>query len=164
MNRSRALSLLFVVGSSLSCLGCGSSEEAAPAAPPPAAPRPPPVDALEAAMRAREETDAFALTPYEPPFRATLEEGDRQTFSAVLRDGFCYKLLAQSADGVADLDLFLYDQNGVLEQTDAREGPHPVLGGERPICPQEPGIHRAEVRMVRGHGAVLAQWYVNQSL
>jgi hypothetical protein len=149
----------------LAAPGCGGEEqaEAAPAPPPPP-PRPAPVDALEAAMRAREETDAFALTPYETPFRATLDEQGRQTFTTVLREGFCYKLLAQSGEGVEDLDVFLYDQNGVLEQTDAREGPHPVLGGERPICPQEPGIHRAEVRMIRGHGAVLAQWYVNQSL
>ena len=167
MARSRVLTALVsataLLGPALP--GCGEepAAEAAPAPPPPA-PRPPPVDALEAAMRAREETDAFALTPYETPFRATLDEEARQTFTAVLREGFCYKLLAQSGDGVEDLDLFLYDQNGVLEQTDAREGPHPVLGGERPICPQEPGIHRAEVRMIRGHGAVLAQWYVNQSL
>ncbi len=146
--------------------GCGGTEEEAPPVPatPPPAPRPPPVDALETAMRAREETDAFALSPYEPPFRATLAEGDRQTFTAVLRDGSCYKLLAQSAEGVEDLDLFLYDQNGVLMQTDARQGPHPVLGSDRPICPQEPGVHRIEVRMVHGHGAVLAQWYVNLSL
>lgn len=146
--------------------GCGGSGDEAPptTTTTPSAPRPPPVDALETAMRAREETDAFALSPYETPFRATLAEGDRQTFTAVLREGFCYKLLAQSADGVTDLDLFLYDQSGVLMQTDAREGPNPVLGGDRPICPQEPGIHRSEVRMIHGAGAVLVQWYVNQSL
>lgn len=115
-------------------------------------------------MRAREETEAFALSTYGTPFRATLAEGDRQSFTEVLRDGFCYKLLAQSADGIADLDLFLYDANNSLSQTDAREGPNPVLGGERPICPAEPGIHRVEVRMTHGHGAVLVQWYVNQSL
>jgi hypothetical protein len=159
------LSAGLAVAGGLCVPGCGGEETAAEAPPvPPPAPRPAPLDALEEAMRAREETDAFALTPYETPFRATLAEGDRQTFTSVLRDGFCYKLLAQSGEGVTDLDLFLYDPNGVLIQTDAREGPHPVLGGLRPICPAEPGIHRAEVRMVGGHGAVLAQWYVNMSL
>ena len=157
--RPRLLGLVLA----LALAGCGEPPPPTPAAPPPA-PRPPPVDALEEAMRAREETDAFALSPYGTPFRGTLEEGGRQTFTEVLREGFCFKLLAQSADGVEDLDLFLYDANGVLSQTDAREGPNPVLGGERPICPQEPGVHRAELRMVRGHGPVLAQWYVNQSL
>jgi hypothetical protein len=115
-------------------------------------------------MREREPTDAFALSPFGTPFRATLEADARQSFTEVLRDGFCYKLLAQSGEGVEDLDLFLYDGNGVLVQTDAREGAHPVLGGDRPICPQEPGVHHTEVRMVRGQGRVLVQWYMNQSL
>lgn len=165
-HRTRSTSSLVALSLALSLAGCGGEEapttEQAPTPPP--APRPPPVDALEEAMRAREETDAFALSPYETPFRGTLAEGDRQSFATVLREGFCYKLLAQSAEGVTDLDLFLTDQNGVLMQTDAREGPHPVLGTERPICPVEPGIHRTEVRMVHGSGAVLVQWYMNQSL
>jgi hypothetical protein len=115
-------------------------------------------------MREREPTDAFALSPIGTPFRAALEADGRQSFTEVLRDGFCYKLLAQSGDGVEDLDLFLYDGNGVLVQTDAREGPNPVLGSDRPICPQEAGVHRTEVRMIRGQGRVLVQWYMNQSL
>lgn len=174
MHRSAVRTLLVAcaVLAPASAWGCGGSETTATetaatetaAAEAVAPPRPPPVDALEAAMRAREETDAFALSTYETPFRATLEADQRQSFTSVLRDGFCYKLLAQSGEGVEDLDLFLYDPNGVLIQTDAREGPHPVLGSERPICPHEPGIHRTEVRMVRGQGAVLAQWYVNLSL
>jgi hypothetical protein len=165
MRARSAAALLACLGTFAVLAGCGGdAPAAAPAPPAPPPPRPAPADALEDAMRAREETDAFALTPYEPAFRATLEESGQQSFTTVLRDGFCYKLLAQSGAGIEDLDLFLYDANGVLAQTDAREGPHPVLGGERPICPEEPGIHRTEVRMVRGHGAVLAQWYVNQSL
>jgi hypothetical protein len=165
----RKLSILLVtlaapLASGAFLSGCGEPPPEPAPAPAPAPPRPPPVDALEAAMRAREPTDAFALSPYGTPFRGTLEEEARQSFTEVLREGFCYKLLAESGEGVADLDLFLYDANGVLMQTDAREGPTPILGGERPICPQEPGIHRAELRMVRGHGPVLAQWYVNQSL
>ncbi len=143
--------------------GCGS--DVAPAPPTSiSTPRPAPADALEAALRAREETDAYALTPYEAPFRASLEEGERASFTSVLAEGFCYKLLGQGDDGVRDLDLLLYDPNGSLAQLDAREGATPTLGSERPICPVEPGIHRVEVRMTRGHGAVLAQWYANQSL
>lgn len=158
-----ALAALVLLGAlSLGLGGCGGESEPAPEVVAP--PRPPPVDELEVAMRAREETEAYALTPYAEPYRVSLARGERQSFSTALREGFCYKLLVEGGPASEEIDLFLYDPNGVLSQLDAREGNDPVLGTERPICPFEPGLYRVEVRMVRGEGPLLAQWYANQSL
>ncbi len=113
-------------------------------------------------MRAREATEAYALTPFGTASRMTLHEGDRQSFSEVLHPGFCYKLLVESEDGLTDVDAYLFDVNSVLMQQDARVGGDLALGSDRPICIQEPGMFRTELRAVHGNGALLAQWYVNQ--
>ena len=161
LNRTLA-TLALLLGSN----GVAACEEPAPEAPPVptpvSPPRPPPADALEEAMRAREATEAYALTPFGTPSRMTLNEGDRQSFSEVLHPGFCYKLLVESEDGMADVDAYLFDVNSVLMQQDARVGGDLALGSDRPICIQEPGMFRTELRAVHGHGALLARWYVNQ--
>jgi len=162
-NMKRTLSTLALL---LASTGLAACEEPAPEAPlipvPVTVPRPPPADALEEALRAREATEAYALTTFGTPSRMTLNEGDRQSFSEVLHPGFCYKLLVESEDGLTDVDAYLFDANSVLMQQDAREGGDLALGRDRPICIQEPGVFRTELRAVHGHGALLAQWYVNQ--
>ncbi|MCS6856682.1 MAG: hypothetical protein NZM37_03125 [Sandaracinaceae bacterium] len=132
--------------------------------PPPPPNRPPPADALEAALRKREPKEAYALTPYEPPFRMRLKEGESQTFARVLKEGFCYKALIQCDDGVQAISARLFDPTNVLLQVDTKEGCCAALGGGRPLCPEEPGVYRIEIRLLKGEGEVLAQWYANTSL
>lgn len=159
-----ALLALSLVGTGVSLAGC-SEPPPAPAPAPEAAPtppRPPPADALEAALREREPTEAFALTPFGRPFRAHLQAGQQQTFTAVLQAGFCFKLLGQGDEAVGELELDLFDPHDVLAQRDTLEGPRAALGGERQICPEESGAYRARVTVREGGGDVLAQWYVNQ--
>jgi hypothetical protein len=162
-SRTHAIATLALLLASQGLIACEEPAPEAPPVPTPVAPpRPPPSDALEEAMRAREETEAFALTPFGTPSRMTLHEGERQSFSEVLHPGFCYKLLVESEAGITDVDAYLFDINSVLMQQDAREGGDLALGSDRPICIQEPSMVRTELRVVHGQGALLAQWYVNQ--
>ena len=162
-NMKRTLATLALL---LASTGLAACEEPAPAAPlipvPLTPPRPAPIDALEEAMRAREETEAYALSPFGTPSRMTLNEGERQSFAEVLHPGFCYKLLVESEDSITDVDAYLFDANSVLMQQDAREGGDLALGRDRPICIPEAGMFRTELRVVHGHGSLLAQWYVNR--
>lgn len=123
---------------------------------------PPPADALEAAIRERAPNEAMLMIPHEGVVRGELAEGERRDFTSVLRAGLCYKVLAQGGAGVRDLDLVVYDANGVLLQRDATEDAHPVIGVQRAICPIDPGLYRIEVRMAAGGGPWAAQVWVSQ--
>ncbi len=155
---SSLLSLLLALGT-----GSGCDE-------PPERPRmiddplelPPPADALEAAIRERAPTEAMLMIPHEAVVRGELTEGGRADLTSVLRAGLCYKVLAQGGPGVRDLDLFVFDPNGVLLQRDRTQDEHPVIGVERAVCPQEPGLYRVEVRMTAGGGPYAVQLWVSQ--
>lgn len=123
---------------------------------------PPPEDALEAAMRERAPSEAMLMIPHEPVVRGEIAEGEQRDFTSVLRAGLCYKILAQGGPGVRDLDLLVYDQNGVLLQRDATQHERPVIGVERAICPSDPGLYRFAIRMAQGGGTYAAQIWVSQ--
>lgn len=123
---------------------------------------PPPADALEAAIRERAPSEAMLMIPHEGVVRGELSEGERRDFTSVLRAGLCYKVLGQGGAGVRDLDLLVYDANGVLLQRDATQHEHPVIGIERAICPLEPGLYRIEARMAAGGGPYAIQLWVSQ--
>jgi hypothetical protein len=123
---------------------------------------PEPADALEAEIQRRSPNEALMMVPSEPPVRGELAEGTARDFSAALRAGLCYKVLGQGGPGVGDLDLLVYDQNGVLLQRDATVSAQPVIGVDRAICPTEPGLYRVEVRMARGGGPYAVQLWVSQ--
>ena len=144
-------------------LGCGQAEEGLDLRQIDEAPvLPPPADALEAEIRQRAPSEAMLMVPAEAVVRGELSEGQRRAFSAVLRAGLCYKVLGQGGPGVQDLDVFAFDPDGVLLQRDAAEGPAPVVGVQRAICPVEPGLYRFEVRMAAGAGLYAAQVWVSQ--
>lgn len=118
---------------------------------------PPPADALEARLRERGPTEAPLLVPDGPAFRATLGEGERGSFTAVLRGGVCYKVLGGAEEGVTDLDVLVYDPHNVLVQRDTSRARELVLGAERGLCPSDSGLWRFEVVAAGGAGAVIAQ-------
>lgn len=118
----------------------------------------PPADGpLEARLRERAPTEAALLVPDGPAFRATLANGDRQTFTAVLRAGVCYKVLGGADESVTDLDVLVYDPNNVLVQRDTTVGRELVIGTARGICPSDAGVWRFELVAAGGEGAVIAQ-------
>ncbi|HKP55609.1 MAG TPA: hypothetical protein VJV78_02750 [Polyangiales bacterium] len=84
--------------------------------------------------------------------RGTLNERARQGFLVVLPYGHCYRFIASGGPGVSDLDLALFDGNGVEISRDTSEDPSPNLGVVASICPSDASAVRIEARMRRGHG------------
>lgn len=109
-------------------------------------------DALGQALFARTNERASGWLKHEHVQRGTLADRGKQAFLSVLPFGHCYRFLAVSGAGVSDLDLALFDANGVEIARDVTEDGSPELGVTASICPAEPSQYRVEVRMRRGHG------------
>ena len=129
--------------------------------PAPADPDPAPADPIEARLRVRARAEAPYMVRQGEAWRATLAAGERWSFTAVLPPGLCYKVLAQGADSLTELDLFLYEEDGVLAQQDATTGSGAILGTAQPLCPQEAQQIRVEARATEGTGTVVAQLYAS---
>lgn len=138
-------------------LGACSGTYEPPPAPPD--PDPPPADPVEAALRARAQTDAPYMIRQGPSQHATLEPGRAWSFAVVLAPGLCYKVLAQGSPEV-DLQLRLFDDRGVLVQEAGDASPAATLGSARPLCPQDPISYRVEATSPTS-GAVFAQVYAS---
>ncbi|MGF1469053.1 MAG: hypothetical protein ACFCGT_23250 [Sandaracinaceae bacterium] len=148
---ARTLALLVAVGG----VGCGERTEAPPAPPS----EPPPADAFEARARAVGRERAPYMDRLADPTRGELTEGEAHDTSAVLRPGWCYKIVAVGGEGIDDIGLRAYRPDGSLVERDITEEPVTVLGVERPICPVQVGQYRIEVRAERGAGPYLVQLY-----
>ncbi len=122
-------------------------------------PETPPADALEERLRARGREVAPYMVREEDAMRGDAEAGGARDFSRLLHPGWCYKVIGLGGDGIEDLDLRVYDPNGILLQRDTTQDPQPYVGQMRPICPSESGSFRIEVRVVRGQGDFAAQLY-----
>jgi hypothetical protein len=109
-------------------------------------------DALGQALFERVTERAPGWIKHEHVQRGTLAERGRQAFLSVLPFGHCYRFIAVSGAGVIDLDLALFDANGVETARDVTEDSSPELGVTASICPGEPSQYRVEARMRRGHG------------
>jgi hypothetical protein len=147
----------FVLVLALALVGCDSVPHSPDPAPAP--PEEPPADALEARLRERGKEIAAWMMPHGPVLRGELAEGGARDFSQVMQPGFCYKFVAAGAEGIADLDLRLYDGYQVLVQRDTTQNADPYLGLERPVCPAEAAVYRLEVRAARGSGQFAVQVY-----
>jgi hypothetical protein len=93
------------------------------------------------------------------PIKGSVAAGGRSDHLAVLRAGRCYRVVAAGSDGVEDMDLLLYDPEGVLTQQDPAEDRFPVLGLQAEICPPEGGAYRLQVHMYKGGGEFAARIY-----
>lgn len=94
-----------------------------------------------------------------PPVSGELSEGGRSDHLAVLKAGHCYRIVAAGGEGVEDLDLFLYEPDGVQSQQDPGEDRYPALGVQAEICPYQPGAYRIQVHMYRGQGPFALRVY-----
>ena len=53
---------------------------------------------------------------------------------------------------MTDLDLVLFDPNGIKLQEDTRTDNYPVLGYDSPLCPMTAGTYRVQVKAYTGSG------------
>jgi len=132
--------------------GGGGTEGEEPSSDVPALEAPPPGDELAQAMYERAQQFAQGMGPATPLFRGTLETGATQDYQAVLQGARCFKIIGVGGDGVRDLDLFLFDPDGVQVQQDTATDTYPVLGLSHPICPDVSGAYRVQVKMFEGSG------------
>lgn len=126
-----------------------------PVAPPkvdPLAPPTAPGDVVAITMQRRAQMVAAGMTPATPIFRGTLAQSGVQDFQAVLQPGKCFKIIGVGGMSVRDLDLKLFDPNGVQLQQDVATDSYPALGVESPICPTTAGTYRVQVQMYQGNG------------
>ena len=91
--------------------------------------------------------------------RGTLAAGERSDQLLVLRGTYCYRILGVGSDGVEDLDLFLYDPDGVQTQQDPGQDRFPVLGLQSEICPPGSGAYRLQALMYKGTGSYVLRVY-----
>ncbi len=87
------------------------------------------------------------------PAREELAEGQVIERSLPLAPGRCYRILAASESGIADLDLEVRGPAGTRLAADASDGPTPSIGVLSPFCPAAPGDHVLVLRVARGGGA-----------
>lgn len=140
--------------------GCG--EGPPPAPPAPAASKPAfdvPADALGKQLSRAAQELAPALVLHSAVFRDRIARGGRRDFLTVLVAEHCYRILGVGDASVADLDLVLFDPNGVQVRRDLDQSPRATLGVDAELCPFEPGAYRLEARMTAGEGEVLVGVY-----
>jgi hypothetical protein len=158
----------------LSLLGCSGAPESraadelrsaapSPSQPSPAdapkIPEPPPDAPVERLLEYKAQSMAPGLIADEPPIVGELQEGGRQDYLTILKGGFCYRILGAGGTGVKDMDLFLYDPNGVQTHQDPAQDRFPLLGTQADICPLEAGKYRVQVHMYEGGGRYALRAY-----
>jgi hypothetical protein len=141
----------------LALAGCEREER--PARRAAAASAPLPDDPLEGAVEVVARERASHMRPEGDMRRLTLGAGEHQDLAFVLKDPFCYAIIAAGGSDVTDLDLLLFDPTGVPVQHDGTTHPRPTLGLREPICPPLPGVYRVQVRMTDGEGDVAVGLY-----
>jgi hypothetical protein len=107
---------------------------------------------LDRVLAQKAKKYAAGLVPDGEPFQGQLKQGQRSDHLLVLRGGHCYRVLGVAGAEVEDLDLFLYDPDGVQLQQDAAQDRYPVLGMQADICPGRSGAHRLQVHAYQGGG------------
>jgi hypothetical protein len=109
-------------------------------------------DPLGQSVRDAAREHAAGFIKMEHLWRGELATRERRAFLAVLPYGHCYRFVAAGGTGVEDLDLALFDPNGVEVQRDVTQESSAVIGEQASLCPVEPGAYRIEARMRSGAG------------
>jgi hypothetical protein len=107
--------------------------------------------ALEARLAvAREPLRARGFVQQGATTVGTLAEGEGLQRTEPLDVEHCYAVVAAASDGLADVDLFVYDAQGAEIARDIGQDAAPALE----VCPLEGGPHTVEVRAFSGAGGV----------
>ena len=125
----------------------------------PPIPEPPPGSPPAQVLEYKAYKFAPGLIADDPPVTGKLEEGGRQDYLMVLKGAFCYRILGVGAESVEDMDLFLYDPNGVQTHQDPAQDRFPLLGKQADICPPAAGQYRVQVHMYKGGGDYAVRAY-----
>lgn len=164
MGMVRLTGLLVLVGS-LAVVGAGCGRRRArAAAPPPPAPTTgayvvagayegAATDYVSQHMAVRYQQYASDMVPSSYLQHGYLYEGQEEQFSTTLEQGYCYRVIGVSGETMADLDLFIVDENGNAISQDTGVENFAVLGmGSDTLCPRWTGPFYVTARAYRGYG------------
>lgn len=164
MGMLRVWGVVLLVGSlALAGTGCGRRRARAAAPPPPAptsgsyvvagAYEGQAVDYVSQHMAVRYQQYASDMVPSSYLQHGYLYEGQTEEFSTVFEVGYCYRVIGVGGETMADLDLFIVDENGNQIAADTATDNFPVLGlGSDTICPRWTGPFYITARAYRGYG------------
>ncbi|MBX7196767.1 MAG: hypothetical protein K1X94_32240, partial [Sandaracinaceae bacterium] len=107
-------------------------------------------DVEQALTRSRTALRARGLSPVGEPEVRTLFERGAARADLPVEEGRCYVSVARGGEGVEDLDLFLFDADGVEVARDLSRGAEASIEH----CATESATYAVEVRAYRGSGAV----------
>lgn len=107
-------------------------------------------DVEEALAGVRSSMRERGLRPESEPAFANLAEGQARRVPVDVEAGRCYVVVARSGEGVADVDLFLYDEGGAEVARDLGADAAPRIEH----CPAQAGRSTLELRVFEGAGAV----------
>ena len=152
------------------CESPGADTSALPSVPPPMHSDQPPSDEATRAENAvgdslQQQLQQLAgryapgMLSAGPIRRGVLSAGEKRDYQMVLEAGRCFRVVGRGGEGVEDLDLFLFDPNGVQVRQDLGRDNAPVLGVAAPICPERSAAYRVQVRMVEGAGTYGVQLF-----
>lgn len=114
------------------------------------APRVPFRDVEAHLARSRSALRARGFSPSGQPLLDRVTEGAVVRLPVLLEAGRCYVATGRSGEGLADIDLFVFDGAGVEVARDLGADAEPSIEH----CPPESGRHTVELRAYEGAGAV----------
>jgi hypothetical protein len=109
--------------------------------------------AKDVAEMARACANATRFKPVGRPFAGSQSDQDPpQAFPLKAEAGHCYRVYAQSSEGVRDLDLAIKDSTGALAGEDSTDDPSPVVVEDGAVCFQENDAATVVVSVGLGKG------------
>jgi hypothetical protein len=91
--------------------------------------------------------------------RGRLDQGEFGDYQLILLGDNCYAIVSASTDDLVELDLALYDPNGVLRDRSIRRTGAAALGVAHSLCPPFAGNYRLRVRALDGSGEFVVRVY-----
>lgn len=112
-----------------------------------------PPDYVTQHMQVRYQQYAPDMVPDSGLYHGYLAEGQEERFETVLQAGYCYRVIGVGGPSMADLDLWIVDENGNPIAQDTATDNFPVLGlGSNTICPRWTGPFYIRALAYRGYG------------
>ena len=114
------------------------------------APQVPFRDVEQQLSRSRQSFRTRGWRLFQEPTFESVAEGETLRHAAVLEPGRCYVAMARGGEGIADIDLFLFDPAGAEIARHMEGDAEPSIEH----CPEEGGRYTLEVRAFEGAGAI----------
>lgn len=80
------------------------------------------------------------------------ESDNVDVYGITLSNERCYRFFAVGESSISDLDSAIADENGNVLLRDVFNDAAPILGPERPFCPEQPGRYKFVVSVASGTG------------